>query len=144
MYVKKQVLLHISTVFAFLRTKKPGTSYLKPAFSRQLVAVGAYRKRPAGGCAGAGTHLYRAADREKSPIGLAPSPCPAPLAGRRRGCPGPVLAGFTRIYTYAESGCWNVPRKAGKRAAQEAALEEIGQVRSRLRCRSAEGHTRIK
>ena len=32
-------------VFAFLRTKKPGTSYLKPAFSRQLVAVGAYRKR---------------------------------------------------------------------------------------------------
>ena len=31
-----------------------------------------------------------------------------------------------------------MPRKAGKRAAQEAALEEIGQVRSRLRCRSAE------
>ena len=38
----------------------------------------------------------------------------------------------------------NVPRKAGKWAAQEAALEEIGQVRSRLRCRSAEGHTRSK
>ena len=45
-----------------------------------------------------------------------------------------------------------MPRKAGKWAAQEAALEEIGQaaleeigqVRSRLRCRSAEGHTRIK
>ena len=27
-------------VFAFLRSKKPGTSYLKLAFSRQLVAVG--------------------------------------------------------------------------------------------------------
>ena len=52
-------------VFAFLRSKKPGTSYLKPAFSRQLVAVGAYRKRPAGGCAGAGTHLYRDAGRER-------------------------------------------------------------------------------
>jgi hypothetical protein len=38
----------------------------------------------------------------------------------------------------------NVPRKAGKWAAQEAALEEIGQVRSRLRYRSAEGHTQIK
>ena len=61
-------------VFAFLRTKKPGTSYLKPAFSRQLVAVGAYRKRPAGGCAGAGTHLCRAAGRERTSIGLAPSP----------------------------------------------------------------------
>ena len=36
----------------------------------------------------------------------APSPFPAPLAGRRHGCPGPVLVGFTRIYTYAESG-WN-------------------------------------
>ena len=35
-------------------------------------------------------------------------------------------------------------RRALERAAQEAALEEIGQVRSRLRCRSAEGHTRIK
>ena len=53
---------------------------------------------------------------------------------------------------HAESGWNNVPRKAGKWAAQEAALEEIGQaaleeigqVRSRLRCRSAEGHTRIK
>ena len=47
------------------------------------------------------------------------------------------------FYTYAESG-WHVPRKAGKWAAQEAALEEIGQVRSRLRYRSAEGHTQIK
>ena len=32
----------------------------------------------------------RAADREKSPIGLAPSPCPAPPPGRRHGYPGPV------------------------------------------------------
>ena len=110
-------------VFAFLRSKKPGTSYLKPAFSRQLVAVGAYRKRPAGGCAGAGTHLYRAAGRERTSIGLAPSPCPAPLAGRRHGCPGPVLAGFTRIYTYAESG-WNAAEsretgRSGSRARRD-------------------------
>ena len=33
-----------------------------------------------------------------------PARAAAPLAGRRQGCPGPVLAGFTRIYTYAESG----------------------------------------
>ena len=92
-------------VFAFLRSKKPGTSYLKPAFSRQLVAVGAYRKRPAGGCAGAGTHFYRAAGRDRSSIGLAPSPCPASLPGRRHGCPGPVLAGFTRMLNQAGMCC---------------------------------------
>ena len=76
------------------------------------------------------------------PLAWRPARAAAPLAGRRHGCPGPVLAGFTRIYTYADQA--GMPRKAGKRAAQEAALEEIGQVRSRLRCRSAEGHTRIK
>ena len=123
-----------------LRTHIRRPRNIKRRFSRQLVAVGAYRKRPAGGCAGAGTHLYRAAGRERASIGLAPSPCPAPLAGAAPRVP--CLAPFW-IYTNAESGC-NVPRKAGKWAAQEAALEEIGQVRSRLRCRSAEGHTRIK
>ena len=123
-----------------LRTHIRRPRNIKRRFSRQLVAVGAYRKRPAGGCAGAGTHLYRAAGRERASIGLAPSPCPAPLAGAAPRVPWPR---FSWIYTYAESGC-NVPRKAGKWAAQEAALEEIGQVRSRLRCRSAEGHTRIK
>ena len=123
-----------------LRTHIRRPRNIKRRFSRQLVAVGAYRKRPAGGCAGAGTHLYRAAGRERASIGLAPSPCPAPLAGAAPRVPWPR---FSWIYTNAESGC-NVPRKAGKWAAQEAALEEIGQVRSRLRCRSAEGHTRIK
>ena len=76
---------------------------------------------------------------ERTSIGLAPSPRPAPLAGRRHGCPGPVFAGFTLMLNQAGN-----PRKAGERAAQEAALEGIGQVGSRLRCRSAEGHTRIK
>ena len=51
-------------VFSFLRTKKPGTSYLKPAFSRQLVAVGAYRRRPSGGRASAGAFCARAGGRE--------------------------------------------------------------------------------
>ena len=66
---------------------------------------------------------------------LAWRPARAPLhsRGRRHGCPGPVLAGFTRIYTYAESG-WN--------AAESRETGRSG--RSRLRCRSAEGHTRIK
>ena len=65
---------------------------------------------------------------------------PRPTPGATRRCPGPVLA-FTRMLNQAGIIC---RRKAGKWAAQEAALEEIGQVRSRLRCRSAEGHTRIK
>ena len=61
----------------------------------------AQRKRPAGGCAGAGTHLYRVADRERT-WGAQSVPRSTPGAARR--CPGPVLAGFTRIYTCAESG----------------------------------------
>ena len=70
-------------------------------------------------------------------------PVRAPLHSRGdKAVPWPRFSFYT--YMYAESGWNNVPRKAGKRAAQEAALEEIGQVRSRLRCRSAEGHTRIK
>ena len=69
-------------------------------------------------------------------------PVRAPLHSRGdKAVPWPRFSFY--FYTYAESG-WNVLQKAGKRAAQEAALEEIGQVRSRLRCRSAEGHTRIK
>ena len=128
----------------FLRTHIRRPRNIKRRFSAALALWCAYRKRPAGGCAGAGTHLYRAAGRERASIGLAPSPCPAPLAGAAPRVPWPRFSWiYTYLHFYAESGC-NVPRKAGKWAAQEAALEEIGQVRSRLRCRSAEGHTRIK
>ena len=130
-------------VFAFLRTKKPGTSYLKPAFSRQLVAVGAYRKRPAGGCAGAGTHLCRAAGRERPSIGLAPSPCRRSTRGAAPRVPWPRFS-WIHVFTLVLNQGLECAAKTGKRAAQEATLEEIGQVRSRLRCRSAEGHTRIK
>ena len=49
---------------------------------------------------------------------LAWRPARAPLhsRGRRHGCPGPVLAGFTRIYTYAESGwkCAAESREMGR------------------------------
>ena len=69
--------------------------------------------------------------------GLAWRPVRAPLHSR-----GDKAVPWPRFH--AESGWNNVPRKAGKWAAQEAALEEIGQVRSRLRYRSAEGHTQIK
>ena len=81
--------------------------------------------------------------------GLAWRPVRAPLHSRGdKAVPWPRFS----FYTYAESGWKICRRKAGKWAAQEAALEEIGQaaleeigqVRSRLRCRSAEGHTRIK
>ena len=52
-----------------------------------------------------------------------PARAAAPLAGRRHGCPGPVLAGFTRIYTYAESG-WNAAEsremgRSGSRARRD-------------------------
>ena len=56
---------------------------------------------------------------------LAWRPARAPLhsRGRRHGCPGPVLAGFTRIYTYAESG-WNAAEsretgRSGSRARRD-------------------------
>ena len=80
-----------------LRTHIRRPRDIKRRFSRQLVALGAYRKRPAGGCAGAGTHLYRAAGLERDSIGLAPSPCPAPLAGAAPRVPWPR---FSWIYTY--------------------------------------------
>ena len=54
----------------------------------------AQRKRPSGGCAGAGTHLHRAAARDGSQFHLAPSPCPSPLLGRRRGCLWPAFRLF--------------------------------------------------
>ena len=57
----------------------------------------AQRKRPAGGCAGAGTHLYRAADRERT-WGAQSVPRSTPGATRR--CPGPVLV-FTRMLNQA-------------------------------------------
>ena len=55
-----------------------------------------------------------------------PARAAVPLAGRRHGCPGPVLllvAGFTRIYTYAESG-WNAAEsremgRSGSRARRD-------------------------
>ena len=52
-----------------------------------------------------------------------PARAAAPLAGRRYGCPGPVLAGFTRIYAYAESG-WNAAEsremgRSGSRARRD-------------------------
>ena len=119
-----------------LRTHIRRPRNIKRRFSAALALWCAYRKRPAGGCAGAGTHLYRAADRERT-WGAQSVPRSTPGATRRY--PGPVLV-FTRMLNQAR----NVPRKAGKWAAQEAALEEIGQVRSRLRYRSAEGHTQIK
>ena len=49
------------------------------------MAVGAYRKRPPGGCAGTGAHLHRAASRKGTPVDLTPGPCLAPLPGRRQG-----------------------------------------------------------
>ena len=42
----------------------------------------AQRKGPSGGCAGAGTHLHRAASRKGTPVDLPPSPCLPPLPGR--------------------------------------------------------------
>ena len=85
----------------FLRTHIRRPRNIKRRFSAALALWCAYRKRPAGGCAGAGTHLYRVACGERGWIGLAPSPCPAPLPGRWKGCRGPVLAGFTRMLNQA-------------------------------------------
>ena len=84
----------IQPVFAFLRTKKPGTSYLKPAFSRQLVAVGAYRRRPSGGRASAGAFCARAGGREglEGLIWIErPARAPPRSWGDARGAFGPVL-----------------------------------------------------
>ena len=68
-------------------------------------------------------------------------PFRAPLHSRGdKAVPWPRFSFYTRMLNQAGM----CRRKAGKWAAQEAALEEIGQVRSRLRYRSAEGHTQIK
>ena len=100
-------------VFSFLRSKKPVTSYLKPAFSAPVLLKCAWLKRPSGGCAGAGTHLYRDAGGGTGLDWPGAQPVPRPAPGAVEGVPWPR---FSWIYTYAESG-WNVPRKAGKRAA---------------------------
>ena len=127
----------------FLRTHIRRPRNIKRRFSRQLVAVGAYRKRPAGGCAGAGTHLCRDAGRERASIGLAPSPFRRCTRGAAPRVPWPRFS-WIHVFTLVLNQGLECAAKTGKRAAQEATLEEIGQVRSRLRCRSAEGHTRIK
>ena len=120
-----------------LRTHIRRPRNIKRRFSAALALWCAYRKRPAGGCAGAGTHLHRAAGRGRTSIGLAPSPRPAPLAGRRHGCPGPVLAGFTRIYTYAESG-WNAAEsretgRSGSRARRDRPSKKLTPLPQRRR-----------
>ena len=109
----------------FLRTHIRRPRNIKRRFSAALALWCAYRKRPAGGCAGAGTHLYRAAGRERASIGLAPSPCRRSTRGAAPRVPWPVLAGFTRIYTYmyAESG-WNAAEsketgRSGSRARRD-------------------------
>ena len=60
----------------------------------------AWLKRPSGGCAGAGTHLCRAAGRERSWIGLAPSRASPRPRGAARG----AMAGFTRMLNHAGMG----------------------------------------
>ena len=80
----------------------------------------AQRKRPSGGCAGAGTHFYRAADLERGLIGLAPSPCRRSTRGAAPRVPWPR---FSWIYTYAESG-WNAAEsretgRSGSRARRD-------------------------
>ena len=66
----------------FLRTHIRRPRNIKRRFSAALALWWAYRKRPAGGCAGAGTHLHRATERAGSWPRLAPSPSPSPLLGR--------------------------------------------------------------
>ena len=91
----------------------------------------AQRKRPSGGCAGAGTHLHRATDRAGSWARLAPSPSPSPLLGR------------PWVRFFAESaGKSLLPWEGGKRAAEGARSKEEAEEGegSRVRCRrSGEG-----
>ena len=108
----------------FLRTHIRRPRNIKRRFSAALALWCAYRKRPAGGCAGAGTHLYRAAGRERASIGLAPSPCPAPLAGAAPRVPWPRFSWiYTYLHFYAESG-WNAAEsretgRSGSRARRD-------------------------
>ena len=91
----------------------------------------AQRKRPSGGCAGAGTHLHRATDRAGSWARLAPSLSPSPLLGR------------PWVRFFAESaGKSLLPWEGGKRAAEGARSKEEAEEGegSRVRCRrSGEG-----
>ena len=102
----------------------------------------AWLRRPSGGCAGAGTHLCRAAGRERSWICPAPSPCPARPLGRGQGRRAPVLAGLTCTLTHSQQNAERRSQEApeGPRSQEEA--DEGG--RGRVRCRSAEGRKRVK
>ena len=91
-----------------LRTHIRRPRNIKRRFSAPSLPCCAQRKRPAGGCAGAGTHLYRVADRERT-WGAQSVPRSTPGATRR--CPGPVLA-FTRMLNQA--GCAAESREMGR------------------------------
>ena len=67
----------------------------------------AWRKRPSGGYAGAGTRLHRATSREGSWVDLAPSPCLGPLLGRRQGRLWPAFL--------LNQGTTSIPRKSRKK-----------------------------
>ena len=54
-------------------------------FSAPSLPWCAQRKRPSGGCAGAGTHLHRYESRKGAWAHLAPSPCLGAHLGRRQG-----------------------------------------------------------
>ena len=78
-------------------------------------------------------------------------PARAPLhsRGRRHGCPGPVLAGFTRIYTYAESG-WNAAEsretgRSGSRARRDRPSKKPTPLPQRRRphANQIKGHSRL-
>ena len=99
----------------------------------------AWRKRPSGGCAGAGTHLHRAAARDGSQFHLAPSPCPSPLLGRRWGCLWPAF----RLFLLNQAGKPNAAERR-KSSRSGSRLDEIGQARRRLYWRALRCSKQLK
>ena len=79
----------------------------------------AQRKGPSGGCAGAGTHLHRAASRKGTPVDLAPSPCLSPLPGRH-------WPAFLLIRRWQAKPCQN--KESEPRRQRRTALSEVDPV----------------
>ena len=108
----------------FLRTHIRRPRNIKRRFLAALALWCAYRKRPAGVCAGAGTPLCRAAGRERTSIGLAPSPCRRSTRGAAPRVPWPRFSWiYTYLHFYAESG-WNAAEsretgRSGSRARRD-------------------------
>ena len=104
-------------------------------FSAPSLPWCAQRKRPSGGCAGAGTHLHRSESRKGAWAHLAPSPCLGTHLGRQ----GRLWPAFL----LNQAGKPNAAERR-KSSRSGSRLDEIGQARRRLYWRALRFSKQLK